>query len=210
VTNKIERRLFLWRFLRFADTPLAPVPSPLQATLWSTTQQWVDFCRDPSIIIDCPIGHPCFMKFYQALSQYLWQKYSQTAPIFLGHSFSDAFCTAESPGTVGLGPDSVVWTVNRFMLLWSGRLIDHFNYLDRAHLSPKKIFSRSAHEIMDDTASVKSASPAGTTASAGTKRKRAAEPKFYAVRVGNHPGIYHTWADCLEQVKGFKKATCTL
>ena len=63
---------------------------------------------------------------------------------------------------------------------------------------------------MDDVASVKSASPAGTTASTGTKRKRAAEPKFYAVRVGNRPGIYHTWADCLEQVKGFKKATCTL
>ena len=27
-------------------------------------------------------------------------------------------------------------------------------------------------------------------------------------RVGYRPGIYHTWADCLEQVKGFKKATC--
>ena len=60
---------------------------------------------------------------------------------------------------------------------------------------------------MDDTISVKSASPTGTTASSGTKRKRNAE-KFYAVRVGYHPGVYHTWADCLEQVKGFKKATC--
>ena len=57
---------------------------------------------------------------------------------------------------------------------------------------------------MDDTISVKST---GTTDSSGTKRKRMAE-KFYAVRVGYHPGVYHTWADCLEQVKGFKKATC--
>lgn len=61
---------------------------------------------------------------------------------------------------------------------------------------------------MEETASVNSASQAGTNLSAGTKRKRAAEPKFYAVRVGFQPGIYHTWADCLEQVKGFKKALC--
>lgn len=61
---------------------------------------------------------------------------------------------------------------------------------------------------MEETASVNSASQAGTNVSAGTKRKRAAEPKFYAVRVGFRPGIYHTWADCLEQVKGFKKALC--
>ncbi|KAL8642172.1 MAG: hypothetical protein Q9228_001102 [Teloschistes exilis] len=59
---------------------------------------------------------------------------------------------------------------------------------------------------MEESASVNSASQAGTNVSAGTKRKRAAEPKFYAVRVGFRPGIYHTWADCLEQVKGFKKA----
>ncbi|CAF9940908.1 MAG: hypothetical protein ALECFALPRED_008899 [Alectoria fallacina] len=59
---------------------------------------------------------------------------------------------------------------------------------------------------MDDTASFKSASPAGTWASNGTKRKRSTDPKFYAVRVGYQPGVYHTWTDCLEQVKGFKKA----
>ncbi|KAL8691655.1 MAG: hypothetical protein Q9224_004127 [Gallowayella concinna] len=59
---------------------------------------------------------------------------------------------------------------------------------------------------MDEIASLKSASQAGTSLSAGTKRKRAADPKFYAVRTGHQPGIYHTWADCLEQVKGFKKA----
>ncbi|KAI4184939.1 MAG: hypothetical protein L6R41_004431 [Letrouitia leprolyta] len=59
---------------------------------------------------------------------------------------------------------------------------------------------------MEETMSPKSASPAGTSVSAGTKRKRATDPKFYAVRAGHHPGIYHTWADCLEQVTGFKKA----
>lgn len=61
---------------------------------------------------------------------------------------------------------------------------------------------------MDDTASMKSGSLGGTTASEGTKRKRNNEVKFYAVRVGYQPGVYHTWADCLDQVKGFKKATC--
>ncbi|KAM0713610.1 hypothetical protein Q7P37_010572 [Cladosporium fusiforme] len=43
----------------------------------------------------------------------------------------------------------------------------------------------------------------------GTKRKRdskAPQLKFYAVRVGKSPGIYHTWPDCLEQVRGFPKA----
>lgn len=30
--------------------------------------------------------------------------------------------------------------------------------------------------------------------------------KFYAVRVGRKPGIYHTWADCLNQVRGFPKS----
>lgn len=54
----------------------------------------------------------------------------------------------------------------------------------------------------------KPASPSSTTSSAGTKRKRATEPKFYAVRVGYHPGIYHSWSDCLAEVTGFKNATC--
>lgn len=58
---------------------------------------------------------------------------------------------------------------------------------------------------MDDTVSVKSS---GTIASAGAKRKRANEPKFYAVRIGFAPGIYHTWEDCLKQVTGYKKAKC--
>lgn len=58
---------------------------------------------------------------------------------------------------------------------------------------------------MDDTTSIKSG---GTLASASAKRKRAAEPKFYAVRIGFKPGIYHTWEDCLKQVTGYKKAKC--
>ena len=61
---------------------------------------------------------------------------------------------------------------------------------------------------MDETASVRSSSQALTAGSAGTKRKKTGEPKFYAVRVGHAPGIYHTWHECLEQVTGFKGAIC--
>ncbi|SMR63049.1 unnamed protein product [Zymoseptoria tritici ST99CH_3D1] len=43
-------------------------------------------------------------------------------------------------------------------------------------------------------------------ATAGVKRKRETAPKFYAVRVGKEPGIYHSWAECLDQVRGFPKA----
>ncbi|KAK3690829.1 hypothetical protein LTR37_018957 [Vermiconidia calcicola] len=57
---------------------------------------------------------------------------------------------------------------------------------------------------------VVSASPPlpDTTAPAGVKRKRDSKPslKFYAVRVGKEPGIYHTWKECLDQVRGFPKA----
>lgn len=62
--------------------------------------------------------------------------------------------------------------------------------------------------MTDETNSVKSGSLAGTSTSNGTKKRRGNEVKYYAVRVGHQPGVYHTWADCLEQVKGFKKATC--
>lgn len=54
--------------------------------------------------------------------------------------------------------------------------------------------------------------PTATTTdatTAGTKRKReGTKPtsKFYAVRVGKAPGIYYTWHDCLDQVRGFPKA----
>lgn len=48
-----------------------------------------------------------------------------------------------------------------------------------------------------------------SNSSAGVKRKRetkSSQPKFYAVRVGKAPGIYHSWNDCLDQVRGFPKA----
>ncbi|KAI9703914.1 MAG: hypothetical protein M1820_005696 [Bogoriella megaspora] len=66
-------------------------------------------------------------------------------------------------------------------------------------------------EVQIDTAAAQDAANSSaispTPTSAGTKRKREAPAKFYSVRVGHNPGIYHSWADCLEQVKGFKNAT---
>lgn len=49
---------------------------------------------------------------------------------------------------------------------------------------------------------------ATSNASSGTKRKRAGEPRFYAVQAGRKPGVYSNWNDCLAQVKGFKGAVC--
>ena len=43
---------------------------------------------------------------------------------------------------------------------------------------------------------------------AGAKRKRTVGPKFYAVRVGHKPGVYHTYDECLQQVKGCGNASC--
>ena len=34
-----------------------------------------------------------------------------------------------------------------------------------------------------------------------------AKKKFYAVKVGKVPGIYSTWSECEEQVKGFPSAS---
>ena len=42
----------------------------------------------------------------------------------------------------------------------------------------------------------------------GVKRKRVTEQKFYAVRQGKKPGVYDTWEECLDQVKGHKGAIC--
>ncbi|KAF2428085.1 ribonuclease H-like protein [Tothia fuscella] len=49
-----------------------------------------------------------------------------------------------------------------------------------------------------------------TTTSSGTKRKRGNDLKFYAVRTGHMPGIYHSWEDCKLQITGFKKSACWL
>ncbi|KEF51271.1 uncharacterized protein A1O9_12621 [Exophiala aquamarina CBS 119918] len=43
-------------------------------------------------------------------------------------------------------------------------------------------------------------------AAAGTKRKRVAERKYYAVQQGKTPGIYDSWEECLAQVRGHKGA----
>lgn len=49
--------------------------------------------------------------------------------------------------------------------------------------------------------------PNNTTA--GTKRKRGpTEQKFYAVAKGKKPGVYYTWEECLDQVRGQKGALC--
>ncbi|KAK7515182.1 putative ribonuclease H [Phyllosticta citriasiana] len=43
--------------------------------------------------------------------------------------------------------------------------------------------------------------PATSNASSGTKRKRAGEHKFYAVKNGHKPGVYSNYNDCQAQVK---------
>lgn len=67
-------------------------------------------------------------------------------------------------------------------------------------------FSLNANEPSPTTEAFPAAAPDAT---AGTKRKRE-DPKqtskFYAVRIGKEPGIYYTWKDCLNQVRGFPKA----
>ncbi|KAH3943176.1 hypothetical protein HBI70_194600 [Parastagonospora nodorum] len=51
-------------------------------------------------------------------------------------------------------------------------------------------------EIMPGTTSV-------TSNTSSNKRKRSS-PKFYAVKVGRTPGIYHSWEDCKAQTDGIK------
>lgn len=49
-----------------------------------------------------------------------------------------------------------------------------------------------------------------TTAKPSKKRKMDANlQKYYAVRAGNKPGVYLTWAECQEQTAGFRGASCT-
>lgn len=49
-----------------------------------------------------------------------------------------------------------------------------------------------------------------TLQSAGLKRKRSSETKFYAVKAGYQPGVYFKWDDCLAQITGYKNAVCML
>lgn len=46
------------------------------------------------------------------------------------------------------------------------------------------------------------------TSAGGTKRKRNAVGKYYAVKKGYQPGVYYEWKDCLAQVTGYKGAIC--
>ncbi|UPX18272.1 Ribonuclease H [Ascochyta rabiei] len=43
-----------------------------------------------------------------------------------------------------------------------------------------------------------------TSNTSSGKRKRSAGPTFYAVRVGQTPGVYYSWRDCEAQTKGTK------
>ncbi|KAK5089137.1 hypothetical protein LTR05_003361 [Lithohypha guttulata] len=49
-------------------------------------------------------------------------------------------------------------------------------------------------------------SPLPAPTVAGQKRKRPADKKYYAVKVGKTPGVYDTWDQCLAQVTGQKGA----
>lgn len=46
------------------------------------------------------------------------------------------------------------------------------------------------------------------SALAGVRRRPSSNMKFYAVKVGRSPGIYHSWNECVPQVKQFKGAVC--
>ncbi|KAJ5090350.1 Ribosomal protein L9/RNase H1 N-terminal [Penicillium argentinense] len=61
---------------------------------------------------------------------------------------------------------------------------------------------------MNETTPSPSPAPApklSASPSAGAKRKRT-NSKYYAVKKGFKPGIYHGWNDCLAQITGFKGA----
>lgn len=51
-------------------------------------------------------------------------------------------------------------------------------------------------------------SPAMPASIVPQKRKSGPQAKFYAVRVGHTPGVYLTWKECEQSIKGFKNASC--
>ncbi|KAL4926627.1 RNA-DNA hybrid ribonuclease [Aspergillus undulatus] len=66
-------------------------------------------------------------------------------------------------------------------------------------------------DVMNETTPSPTPGPAtkpskSPPATAGTKRKRGAAGKYYAVKAGYQPGIYYEWKDCLAQVTGFRGA----
>ncbi|KAL5338445.1 hypothetical protein BJX70DRAFT_367068 [Aspergillus crustosus] len=69
------------------------------------------------------------------------------------------------------------------------------------------------YDVMNEPTPSPTPAPASKPAksppsTAGTKRKRGAAGKYYAVKVGYQPGIYYEWKDCLAQITGFKGSVC--
>jgi hypothetical protein len=83
----------------------------------------------------------------------------------------------------------------------SPSLIHSRNYLGHRITTWEGYIDHTEAEIMPGTTSV-------TSNTSSNKRKRSS-PKFYAVKVGRTPGIYHSWEDCKAQTDGIK-ATCGL
>jgi len=62
-------------------------------------------------------------------------------------------------------------------------------------------------------AHVRDALNTGETASmfTGSRKRKLDDPapiKYYAVRAGHNPGVYTSWADCQQNITGFKGAAC--
>lgn len=78
--------------------------------------------------------------------------------------------------------------------------------------SKTSTFSITLRDTMGATTPSPSPGPATSymKSPAGTKRKRTSGAKYYAVKKGYQPGVYHQWNDCLTQVTGYKGAVCEL
>lgn len=88
-------------------------------------------------------------------------------------------------------------------------LLSYHHRFPRSYTRIATTMAAPTDDISSPLPNSNSASPSGPApAGAGTKRKRATEPKFYAVKAGFQPGVYYTWNDCLTQVTGYKGAVC--
>lgn len=63
----------------------------------------------------------------------------------------------------------------------------------------------SAHQDLVNP-SVRVMPPTEQSTSSGAKKRKLAEPKFYAVRAGHSAGVYTDWNQCKAQITGFKGA----
>ena len=48
------------------------------------------------------------------------------------------------------------------------------------------------------------AGPTSVASNTSSGKRKRSSPKFYAVKVGRTPGIYHSWEDCKAQTEGIK------